>query len=113
MRFYEECKWVDGKPTNATLSAGVALARPGFTIDDLLAAADQALYAAKASGRNRVRHFQDRTDDDGPIAHPLFLAPRLGQRRTDQRHRIGAGPIGRAFDDTEDAPDLIKQNGGR
>ncbi|KAA5801695.1 PleD family two-component system response regulator [Alkalicaulis satelles] len=37
-----------------TLSAGVAEARPGDDVEDLLARADSALYEAKASGRNQV-----------------------------------------------------------
>jgi diguanylate cyclase (GGDEF)-like protein len=39
-----------------TISAGVALSRAGETFDQLYAAADRALYAAKAAGRNRVVH---------------------------------------------------------
>ena len=38
-----------------TLSAGIALApRDGMTVDELLAAADRALYSAKRAGRDRV-----------------------------------------------------------
>lgn len=37
-----------------TLSAGLASYKPGVTVDELLAMADSALYAAKSSGRNRV-----------------------------------------------------------
>ncbi|MCC7258641.1 MAG: GGDEF domain-containing protein [Gammaproteobacteria bacterium] len=38
-----------------TVSAGVAEYRRGESVPDLLTRADQALYAAKRSGRNRVR----------------------------------------------------------
>src|SRR5690606_23677471 len=36
-----------------TLSAGSCLARPEQTLEQILACADQALYRAKAEGRNR------------------------------------------------------------
>lgn len=37
-----------------TISAGIATLRKGDTTDSILARADEALYAAKAQGRNRV-----------------------------------------------------------
>ncbi len=43
---------LDSRPI--TFSAGVAHHRPAESTDELLARADQALYAAKAAGRNRT-----------------------------------------------------------
>ena len=41
-------------PVTVTVSIGVAVATGASTVDTLLATADQALYQAKAGGRNRV-----------------------------------------------------------
>jgi diguanylate cyclase (GGDEF)-like protein len=43
-----------GLAVRVTISAGVAVARTGEAFDQLYSAADHALYAAKAAGRNRV-----------------------------------------------------------
>jgi diguanylate cyclase (GGDEF)-like protein len=42
-----------GEPVVPSLSIGVALSAPGDTADSVLAAADQALYRAKAAGRGQ------------------------------------------------------------
>jgi diguanylate cyclase (GGDEF)-like protein len=53
--FMEAAKQIDGHPVLATLSAGVAVTTDStLSIDGLLSRADEALYAAKAGGRNRV-----------------------------------------------------------
>jgi diguanylate cyclase (GGDEF)-like protein len=56
-----------------TISIGVAVpSQARRTLDDLLAAADHALYQAKGSGRNRVvMHADTRAPQDSP---PLPLA---------------------------------------
>lgn len=59
--FCEDCKWVDGMALNATTSAGVAVARSGDDLGQLLGAADSALYAAKQEGRNRVWLYDERS----------------------------------------------------
>lgn len=47
--------WASVAPgLKVTVSAGVALCQPGETTEQLLDRADQALYAAKREGRNRV-----------------------------------------------------------
>jgi diguanylate cyclase (GGDEF)-like protein len=48
-----------GKNNELTISLGVAEAQPGYTIDDLVRAADSALYVAKEAGRNRVEIAND------------------------------------------------------
>ena len=55
LAFLEAAKEIDGHPVYASLSAGVAVTTDSLmTVDQLLACADEALYAAKANGRNRV-----------------------------------------------------------
>ena len=46
--------WVQGQPVRVTASIGVATYTSGETVAQLLEKADQALYRAKAEGRNRV-----------------------------------------------------------
>jgi PleD family two-component response regulator len=58
-RVLEEFREIDleapGKPSfRATFSAGVAMLAEGQTLDEWKKAADDALYASKAAGRNRI-----------------------------------------------------------
>jgi PleD family two-component response regulator len=47
---------------------GVAEARPDdLSMDAVLARADEALYAAKAAGRNRVRWFEGQVEKLRPV----------------------------------------------
>ena len=45
---------IDGTKLRGDCSFGVAVAQPGANIDDILRRADDALYAAKRNGRDRV-----------------------------------------------------------
>lgn len=49
-----------------TTSAGLALHRPGESLEDLIARADKALYAAKAAGRDRAMIAPDQAARSGP-----------------------------------------------
>ena len=51
----ESYEWDRLEPgLKVTISFGVAAAPPGYAVDVLIAAADEKLYEAKHSGRNRV-----------------------------------------------------------
>jgi diguanylate cyclase (GGDEF)-like protein len=50
-----------GEPIGATVSAGTAQAFPGESLDQVLNAADEALYVAKRRGRNRVERADRRS----------------------------------------------------
>uniref|UniRef100_I2Q3B1 diguanylate cyclase n=1 Tax=Desulfovibrio sp. U5L TaxID=596152 RepID=I2Q3B1_9BACT len=46
-----------GTPIRFTVSIGVAAYEPGMTAEDLVAAADKAMYRVKGTGRNNVARF--------------------------------------------------------
>jgi len=67
--FAEVALDVDGRAIRATVSIGVAVSRIGaHDLASLLARADQALYHAKATGRNRVAAFSPEQADEAPSA---------------------------------------------
>ena len=57
--FAEECQVVSNRAVNATVSGGVSVSVDGsLALSELLEFSDQALYRAKASGRNRVKRAE-------------------------------------------------------
>lgn len=58
-----------GEAFGITASAGVAVWHPEDTLETLLSRVDEALYAAKAAGRNQVMVY------DGEGIHPYYIDP--------------------------------------
>jgi diguanylate cyclase (GGDEF)-like protein len=80
---------VAGCDLNATVSIGAAAGEPGTDIVALLAAADAALYRAKANGRNRV---ETGSAEEMPV---LFATARPQDRAERAVVVVGEGPIAR------------------
>ncbi|MBZ0114439.1 MAG: diguanylate cyclase [Thermoanaerobaculia bacterium] len=59
----------EARITEVTISAGVAAARRGDSVDSLVSRADHAMYTAKSTGRNRVVVAPDE-DDEGEQLGP-------------------------------------------
>lgn len=62
--FAEGHAFVDGKPVKATVSGGVAGSDGKQSLEDLIRAADEAMYMAKRNGRNRVEVASGNSSDD-------------------------------------------------
>jgi diguanylate cyclase (GGDEF)-like protein len=91
-----ELKAPDGSSVVASLSIGAALfPADGRTSSELLAAADRAVYQAKALGRNRVCAFNDQATDRGRALR-LAALPRGDVSATSSAAASSAGPHGRA-----------------
>jgi diguanylate cyclase (GGDEF)-like protein len=58
-----------------TISIGATLARPGDTVETLISRADERLYAAKRSGRNRVNTDRTGSESEDPGSGDLQPAP--------------------------------------
>ena len=50
----------DGSKVNVTVSIGLAAAEPPWNTGEIMERADQAMYAAKGRGRNRVEVARQR-----------------------------------------------------
>jgi diguanylate cyclase (GGDEF)-like protein len=58
---------VDGMEIPITISIGLAQARPGDSVESLIARADEALYEAKRAGRNRVVFHGEAAGGKAPV----------------------------------------------
>ena len=85
--FAAACIVRNGQRIAATVSIGVASGSPSMAMDLLIARADQALYRAKANGRDRVE-----TANDEPAGAPeAYTAERVQTaRRKSRRQEKGA-----------------------
>ena len=64
----------DGLSMNTAASVGIAIVEPGKdTAENITRRADLALYAAKASGRNRLAFFQSWMDEDAQFRRELEM----------------------------------------
>lgn len=72
----KQASLADGKVNGLTLSAGVAQARPGDSVEQLFARADAALYAAKAAGRDQVMMEQGDRPEASEKEAPVPGAPK-------------------------------------
>lgn len=92
---------IDGRPIGATVSIGAAAAlAPAVNVDDLLARADDALYGAKNSGRNRIQTADGGLPNvDGPAiaaleeALPITEHAGLADNKRPVPARVAALPV--------------------
>lgn len=73
--FAENCRSINDHQVNASVSCGVsASADAETTLSVLLEQADEALYRAKAAGRNRVRRADQAASQDRGVADVIRVA---------------------------------------
>ena len=75
LQFAQAARKVGGNAVNATVSVGIATATAPAQLPDLIAAADGALYRAKAEGRNRVTAVDCAANEPTPETRDSVVVP--------------------------------------
>lgn len=89
-----------GRRYGVTLSAGIALLEPGITGEELLSRADSALYAAKASGKNRCRLYTTESEEIARIRDSAEWYHRVQEALAEERFELHYQPILNLRDNT-------------
>jgi len=79
--------------TGLTLSAGIATIEPGIGMEELVARADSALYAAKEAGKNQCMVYQSDNGDIATIRSESEWYSRIKEAIGFQRFQIYYQPV--------------------
>jgi diguanylate cyclase (GGDEF)-like protein len=82
---------VDGRRLSVTVSAGLAIARPGDALDDVVQVADEAMYAAKAKGGAALVVASD--EMRGLLSRRLHAEQALGRALAEERVEVHYQPV--------------------
>jgi len=90
----------EGLPLNldlgdASISVGITMfgGQSGMGAEAVLVAADQAMYQAKAEGRNRIMLFHSPGESSGPAKRAQTTSARIRDAITQNRLRLATQPI--------------------
>ncbi len=86
---------LDAETAEATISVGITMfdGSQGVGAESVLVAADQAMYRAKAEGRNRITLFHSPGEAGGEVRRAQTTSARIRDALTQNRFRLATQPI--------------------